>query len=68
MMVIRCDLHTRYQQIAMLDMSTGEQVEQSLEHELGHSDSATRTNFRVPENIHRGHVTSNLPSTTSNQR
>ena len=27
MMIIGCDLHTRYQQIAMLDMETGEEVE-----------------------------------------
>jgi transposase len=30
-----CDLHTRYQQIAMLDMETGEEVERRLEHETG---------------------------------
>jgi hypothetical protein len=33
MMIIGCDLHTRYQQIAMLDTETGESVERRLEHE-----------------------------------
>lgn len=35
MMIIGCDLHTRYQQIAMLDTSTGEMLESRLEHENG---------------------------------
>jgi transposase len=35
MMIIGCDLHTRYQQIAMLDTDTGELLEQRLEHENG---------------------------------
>jgi hypothetical protein len=35
MMIIGCDLHTRYQQIAMLDTDTGELVERRLEHENG---------------------------------
>ncbi len=33
--IIRCDLHTRYQQIAMLNMETSEEVERRLEHENG---------------------------------
>ncbi len=33
-MIIGCDFHTRYQQIAMLDESTGELTER-LEHESG---------------------------------
>ena len=28
MMIIGCDLHTRYQQVAMLDTSTGEMLEE----------------------------------------
>jgi transposase len=32
MWIIGCDLHTRYQQIAALDSTTGELVEQRLEH------------------------------------
>jgi hypothetical protein len=35
MMIIGCDLHTRYQQIALLDRETGELVERRLEHENG---------------------------------
>ena len=35
MIIIGCDLHTRYQQIAMLDTSTGEMLECRLEHENG---------------------------------
>ena len=32
-MIIGCDLHTRYQQIAMVDTETGELVQRRLEHE-----------------------------------
>src|SRR5882757_10965750 len=35
MIIIGCDFHTRYQQIAMLDTETGELVERRLEHESG---------------------------------
>jgi len=35
MKIVGCDLHTRYQQIAMLDQKTGELVECRLEHESG---------------------------------
>jgi transposase len=35
MLIIGCDLHTRYQQIAMLNEATGELVERRLEHESG---------------------------------
>jgi transposase len=35
MMIIGCDLHTRFQQIAMLDTATGEIVERRLGHESG---------------------------------
>ena len=35
MMIIGCDLHTRYQQIAMVDTDSGELVERRLEHESG---------------------------------
>jgi hypothetical protein len=40
MMIIGCDLHTRYQQIAMLDRETGELVERRLEHENGEARGA----------------------------
>lgn len=35
MLIIGCDLHTRYQQIAVLDGETGEVIERRLEHENG---------------------------------
>jgi len=35
MMIIGCDFHTRFQQIAMLDVTTGEVIERRLEHENG---------------------------------
>ena len=35
MKIVGCDLHTRYQQIAMLEEETGELVERRLEHESG---------------------------------
>ena len=35
MKIVGCDLHMRYQQIAMLDKETGELVERRLEHESG---------------------------------
>jgi len=35
MKIVGCDLHTRYQQIAMLDTETGELTERRLEHESG---------------------------------
>jgi transposase len=35
MLIIGCDFHTRYQQIAMLDETTGELIERRLEHESG---------------------------------
>ena len=35
MKIVGCDLHTRYQQIAMLEQETGELIERRLEHESG---------------------------------
>jgi transposase len=35
MKIVGCDLHTRYQQVAMLDQETGEFIERRLEHESG---------------------------------
>ncbi|HKV96534.1 MAG TPA: IS110 family transposase [Gammaproteobacteria bacterium] len=35
MKIVGCDLHTRYQQVVMLDDETGELVERRLEHESG---------------------------------
>ena len=39
MMIIGCDLHTRFQQIAMLDTATGEIVERRVEHERGEAQA-----------------------------
>ena len=38
-MIIGCDFHTRYQQIAMLDEATGELMERRLDHENGEARS-----------------------------
>ena len=35
MKIVGCDLHTRYQQVAMLDTETGELVSVALEHANG---------------------------------
>lgn len=35
MLIVGCDFHTRFQQIAMLDPATGEILERRLEHETG---------------------------------
>ena len=37
MKIVGCDLHTRYQQIAMLDTETGELMERRLGHAQGRS-------------------------------
>jgi hypothetical protein len=42
MMIIGCDFHTRYQQIAMLDDATGELTERRLEDENGEAHSFYR--------------------------
>jgi len=39
MKIVGCDLHTRYQQIAMLDQETGELVERGLEHARGEAQA-----------------------------
>jgi hypothetical protein len=35
MIIIGCDFHTRFQQVAMLDPTTGEVIQRRLEHETG---------------------------------
>jgi hypothetical protein len=40
MKIVGCDLHTRYQQIAMLDTETGELSERRLEHANGEAPGA----------------------------
>ncbi len=39
MKIVGCDLHTRYQQVAMMDEETGELVERRLEHANGEARS-----------------------------
>jgi hypothetical protein len=38
MIIVGCDFHTRFQQIAMLEPTTGELVERRLEHENGDAE------------------------------
>jgi len=38
MLIIGCDFHTRFQQIAMMDTTTGELVERRLEHGTGEAE------------------------------
>jgi transposase len=42
MLIIGCDFHTRYQQIAMMDEATGELSERRLDHESGEADAFYR--------------------------
>jgi transposase len=42
MKIVGCDLHTRYQQIAMLDEETGELIERRLEHASGEAEQFYR--------------------------
>src|SRR3979490_2297913 len=48
MLIIGCDSHTRYQQIAMMDTETGELVERRLEHASG---EARAFYARLPEPV-----------------
>jgi hypothetical protein len=43
MLILGCDFHTRYQQIAMMDTGTGDVVEQRLEHENGEAHAFYRS-------------------------
>ena len=42
MKIIGCDFHTRYQQIAMVDETTGEMLERRLDHASGEAHSFYR--------------------------
>jgi transposase len=42
MMIIGCDFHTRYQQIAMMDEATGELTERRLDHQSGEAQAFYR--------------------------
>lgn len=43
MLIIGCDFHTRYQQIAMVDTATGELVERRLDHESSEAHTFYRS-------------------------
>jgi transposase len=43
MLIIGCDFHTRFQQIAMVDPTTGEIIERRLEHENGEAEKFCAT-------------------------
>ena len=42
MMIIGCDIHPRYQQIAMMEEATGELTERRLDHESGEAQKFYR--------------------------
>jgi transposase len=42
MLIIGCDFHTRYQQIAMMDEATGELIERRLDHQSGEAQAFYR--------------------------
>jgi len=42
MLIVGCDFHTRFQQIAMVDTTTGEILERQLEHKTGGSPEVLR--------------------------
>ena len=50
MMIIGCDFHTRYQQIAMMDEATGELTERRLEHQSGEAQAFYR-NLQGPVRV-----------------
>jgi hypothetical protein len=50
MMIVGCDFHTRYQQIAMLDETTGELTERRLDHRSGEA-GAFRRNLQGPVRV-----------------
>jgi transposase len=50
MMIIGCDFHTRYQQIAMLDEATGELTERRLDHQTGEVEAFYR-NLQGPVRV-----------------
>ena len=52
MLIIGCDFHSRFQQIAMVDTETGELVERRLEHSNGEAETVLR---RTAQASARGH-------------
>ena len=55
MKIVGCDLHTRYQQIAMLDTETGELTERRLEHANGEARAFYAGLQGAGARGHRGH-------------
>jgi transposase len=51
MLIIGCDFHTRYQQIAMMDSATGELVERRLQHSNGEANIFYR---KLPQPVRVG--------------
>jgi hypothetical protein len=49
-MIIGCDFHTRWQQIAMLDEATGELTERRLDHQNGEAEASYR-NLQGPVRV-----------------
>ncbi len=62
MLIIGCDFHTRYQQIAMMDQATGELVERRLEHESG---EARAFYTGLPKPVRVGVLTFSPPASPS---
>ena len=50
MLIIGCDFHTRYQQIAMMDEATGELTERRLDHQSGEAQAFYR-NLQGPVRV-----------------
>ena len=56
MIIIGCDFHTRYQQIAMADDETGELLlERCLDHESGEAHAFYRSFAGIGARGHRSH-------------
>jgi hypothetical protein len=54
MKIVGCDLHTRYQQIVMLDQETGELVERRLEHAKRRSETVLQQSHRTGASLNYG--------------
>jgi hypothetical protein len=48
MLIIGCDLHSRYQQIAVMDDSTVESIERRLDHQNGEANNFYRSKALDP--------------------
>jgi hypothetical protein len=54
MMLVSCDFHSRYQQMASVDIETGELVERHLEHQNGEARAFYRA-LPAPTRVGVGH-------------